>query len=262
MSINPQRYRLPITLILLLSSLIIFCACSQSTPKPDDHKLSDKFYQNLLIAFNGRDYRLVRSGLDKINEAGIADKRTIYLGALLALIESQPDTAVARLQDALALDPEFGDAHNTLGTVYMRQKKYAEAKSEFLLACNSPTYQTPEKAYHNMGNLYVILGENRQAQSCYLKAIKINPGYFPSHYELSRLYLQMHQLDQAANESEKARQINPDHPGVWLQIGKIELAKGDHERANKAFAKVIKLQPGGDFANLANQEIKKFNNTN
>jgi type IV pilus assembly protein PilF len=257
---NQQRYKPLRTFFLLLSWALTFCACNTtSTPKPEEHQLSEKFYQNLLVAFSGHDYQLVHTGLDKINEAGIADKRTRYLEAMLALIERKPDVAVTALQDALVMDPEFGEAHNTLGTIYMQQKKYDLAETEFLKACDSAMYQTPEKAYQNLGNLYCIQKKNRQAQGCYLEAIKLRPGYFPPHYELSRLYLQTQRLELAADEIEKARQINSEHPGVWLQIGKIEKARGNQNEAIKAFEKVMKLQPAGKFADLANQEIESIN---
>jgi Tfp pilus assembly protein PilF len=254
-------YRRTAIFFLLLCCLAALFSCAGSDKGSGKQELSEQFYENLLSAFNARDYNLVKTGLDKVNEAGIADKRTRYLEALIALIEHDPDRAVVKLKDALVMDPEYGEAHNALGTIYMQQKKYNLAETEFLKAGDNPLYQTPEKAYHNLGNLYRLQNKNLQAQGCYNRAISINKDYFPSHYELSRLYLATDRLKLAREEIDKAKKISPDHPGVWLQIGLIEEAGGDKTKAIEAFEHVMKLAPGGNFADLANAEIKRINNT-
>ncbi|MBN2809743.1 MAG: tetratricopeptide repeat protein [Deltaproteobacteria bacterium] len=243
--------------IAVLGCLVGGAGCSHNNP-PGKAQLSDEFYQNLLVAFAARDYNRVKDGLLKINDAGIADKRTLYLGALLALIEQNQEKAVLDLKDALVLDPDYGEAHNTLGTVYLQQKQFAAAETEFLEAAGNPHYQTPEKAYHNLGNLYQLQNQQDQAASCYLKALELQPNYFPSHYELSQLYAASGKLELAAQESEKARQLSPEHPGVWLQIGKIEAARNNPDAAAAAFKEVMKLQPEGFFADQATVELKRL----
>jgi type IV pilus assembly protein PilF len=198
---------------------------------------------------------LVKNGLQKINEAGIADQRTLYLEGMVALIEKKPEKATSALNAALAIDPEYAEAHNTLGSIFMQQKRFMEAETEFIEACNNRFYQTPEKAYHNLGNLYRLQGKNKQALGCYHKATEINSDYFPSHYELSSLYCSLSKFELAAKEAEKARQISPGHPGVWLQIGKIEKALQKTPQAIEAFKQVIKLQPSGSFAERASKEL-------
>lgn len=248
-------------LFLLVCAIAGLSACFGSNPAPEKRELSEQFYENLLNAFQGRNYDLVQTGLDKVNEAGIADKRTRYLEALMALIKRDPDTAVIKLKDALVMDPEFAEAHNTLGTVYMQQKKYDLAESEFLLAADNPLYRTPEKAYQNLGNLYKLQGKNLQAQGCYNKAISINQDYFPAHYELSRLYFADDRLQLARKEINEAKVISPDHPGVWLQLGEIEAGLGETEKAVKAFKKVKELAPESGFAVRAGKELERINNS-
>ena len=242
----------------LLLCLVWGLSCSH-TPPPEKARLPDELYENLLISFSARDYNRVKEGLQKIDDAGIEDKRVLYLKAMLALIERDQEGAVLELKAALAIDPEYGEAHNTLGSIYMQQKRLSAAETEFIEAADNPLYPTPEKAYHNLGNLYQLQGKNEQALNCYLKALAIKEDYFPSHYELSRLYLEMDKLDFAAQEIEKARQISNDHPGVWLEIGKIEKARQKRELAIEAFKQVIKLQPRGSFADQAQSELQLLN---
>ncbi len=247
-----------ITFGLLLFCLIGFAGCGHSPEKSQKRELSEQFYQNLLVAFNAKDYQLVRTGLNEINKAGIANKRTLYLEALVDVIQDMPDKAIDRLHEALALDPDFGEAHNMLGTIYMQQNKLSLARTEFLEACENSLYSTPEKAYHNLGNLYTRQGKLELAQGCYMKAIELNRNYFPSHYELSRLYLNSNRLDLAFDEIEKAREIAPEHPGVWLRIGDIEITRGNTDIAVAAYKKVIKLGPKSNFAEQAADELNRI----
>jgi type IV pilus assembly protein PilF len=238
---------------------IAFCLlCSLScnhTPTPEKRELSNEFYENLLIAFTARDYDLVKNGLQKIEEAGIENKRTYYLKAMVALNEQNPERAITALKAALVFDPKYGEAHNTLGSIYMQQKLLATAETEFLKAANNALYQTPEKAYQNLGKLYQLQNKEGQAQQCYRKAIELNQDYFPSHYELSQLYFKINKFEEAYQEIERARTISPEHPGVWLQLGKIEKARQNQEQARQAFKQTIKLQPLGFFEKQANQEL-------
>ena len=236
--------------------LCLFCCLSCShTPPPEQRQLSDEFYENMLVAFTARDYDLVKTGLQKINEAGIENKKTLYLEAMVALMEQKPEKAIPPLKAALTIDPNYAEAHNTLGSIYMQQKRFAAAEAEFIKAGSNRLYLTPEKAYHNLGNLYRRQDKNEQALGCYIKAIGFNADYFPTYYELSSLYFDMNKFELAAREIEKARQISPEHPGVWLQIGLIEKARQKTPQAIEAFKQVIKLQPSGSFADRATEEL-------
>jgi len=238
----------------ILFCLIFSLSCNH-TPTPEKCELSNEFYQNLLIAFTARDYCLVKNGLQKIEEAGIENKRTCYLKAMVALNEQKPEEAITALKKALVFDPDYGDARNTLGSIYMQQKHLTAAETEFLSAANNALYQTPEKAYHNLGKLYQLQNKHGEAQHCYSKAVALNQDYFPSHYELSQLYLKINKFEDAFQEIERSRTLSPEHPGVWLYLGKIEKARKNQEQARQAFKQTIKLQPLGFFGKQANQEL-------
>ncbi len=253
------RKRAGVTFAILFC-LICGLGCTHTPPPPERPELSKQFYNNLLTAFSARDYALVKTGLQKIEEAGIEDKRTLYLKAMVALIENRTEDAITALKAALVFDPEYAEAHNTLGSIYMQQKRFAEAETEFIEACSNANYQTPEKAYLNLGKLYQLQDKNEQAQGCYIKAATINPDYFPPHYELCSLYISLNKFELAAQEAEKARQLSPEHPGVWLQIGEIEKAQQNDYAAIEAFRQVLELQSIGSFADRATIQLNLLTN--
>ncbi len=251
-----QSHNLRIGVVFAIFFGLFWGSSCTPTPAPEKPQLSNEFYNNLLISFAAGNYRLVKTGLEKIEEAKIEDKRTCYLKAMVAINEQKPEQAITALKAALHFDPEYAEAHNTLGGIYMQQKHFAVAETEFLKAANNALYQTPEKAYHNLGNLYQLQDKNEQAQPCYHKAIELNQDYFPSHYELSQLYFKINDFENAYKEIETARQLSPKHPGAWLQLGKIEKARQNQEEAILAFKQAVKLQPRGIFGKQADRELK------
>ncbi|NPA24555.1 MAG: tetratricopeptide repeat protein [Deltaproteobacteria bacterium] len=246
-----------LVILLLLACLCWTPGCSHS-PRKTSTELTEVQYDGLLEAFAARDFPRIKKELAQLHADGVKDKRISYLEAMLALIENRPEKAKPFLIEALELDPQYSEAHNALGTIYMEEKELAKAETEFIKAVSNPLYPTPEKAYHNLGNLYRLQKRNDLALACYQKALKFNHDYFPSHYELARLYFSQHQYEPALKEIKRAQEISPRHPGVWLVIGQLDLAMDDEEDARDAFKQVISLQPIGSFADQARKELKKL----
>jgi len=243
--------------LLLLACLCWTPGCGHSSGRVST-KLTELQYDGLLEAFAARDFPRIKKELAQLHAEGVRDKRISYLEAMLALIENQPEKAKPFLIEALELDPQYPEAHNALGTIYMEENDLDKAETEFIKAVSNPLYPTPEKAYHNLGNLYRRQKRNDLALACYQKALKFNHNYFPSHYELARLYYSQHQYEPALKEINRAREISPRHPGVWLVIGQLNLALDNKEDARDAFKQVISLQPIGSFADQARKELQKL----
>ena len=238
---------------------VILClapACSHTPATPEATTLTDEQYQELAAAFAARDYGRLRRELVQLKNEGIKDKRAIYLEALMNL--NNPESAKPLLLEALRLDPKYSEAHNALGVIYMQEKEYPLAETEFVKAVSNPLYLTPEKAYQNLGNLYRLQGKDKLALACYHKALKFNLDYFPAHYELARYYFKNKEMRAALKEINQARELSPKHPGVWLLIGEIEEERGNPDSAREAYEKVLDLQPVGVFADQARRKLKEL----
>ncbi|MBN2704840.1 MAG: tetratricopeptide repeat protein [Deltaproteobacteria bacterium] len=245
---SPRKFTAFFILPLLLS-------CCHAPSRVEPRQLAEETYEDLLISFAAHDYRQLKDSLARIKTSGVVDKRIFYIEAIVALAENRPADAVPALQAALVIDPEYAEAHNTLGAVYTQQKHYAEAEEALAKAADNPLYRTPEKAFHQLGFLYQLQDKHERALACYQKALAIKADYFPSHYELSRLYFDLKKFDAAAQEIERARILSPTHPGVWLRKAKIAKACGEYADAVAAFGEVLKLQPRGLFADEAAAEL-------
>ena len=154
-----------------------------------------------------------------------------YDNAVRNLSENRLSLGMAALKDAILLDPENAQFHNTLGLVYLnlgravdgqaeiqlaidldknnpdynhnlgialaQQGKFDEAIVAYKKALNFPTYTTPEVAYYNMGEVYIRLRKPQEAEESFRAAIQLEPVMIAAHYGLGLALSQAGRKDDA-----------------------------------------------------------------
>lgn len=100
------------------------------------------------------------------------------------------DQAIAELQQAIKIDPNYAEAHYELGVLYHEKEDYASAFQEFQ------------------------------------QAIKISPDYAEAYFRLGIIYQVAERYDQALREFEEVLRINPNFPRIHTAIGSTYHAKG------------------------------------
>jgi len=115
------------------------------------------------------------------------------------------DKAVEEFNKALALDPDYGEAHNDLGYTYL-----------------------------DMGNF-------EKAIEHFKKYASLNPGDANPLDSTAEAYFLMGRLDEAIAKYNEALEVKPDFPGVQLKIGYIYALREDYSEAMKRIDKEIAL---------------------
>jgi tetratricopeptide (TPR) repeat protein len=147
---------------------------------------------------------------------------------------------------ALQLKPDYAEALNGRGEIYLNVSDYTDAEKEFSEAILiNPKY---EKAYINRGKLYKTIGYYDRAIADWTKAMDINPSLVELKEELSDLY-----LCQGTNKSEikdiagaikdlfLSCSYNPENAESWYRLGVLFLSLGDVGNADACFFKVRNL---------------------
>src|SRR5262249_20928262 len=91
------------------------------------------------------------------------------------------DDAVLSYERALALKPDFAEAHSNLGTALKDQGKLAEAIARYEQAIAlKPDFV---EALNNLGNLHRERGRLEKAIVCYQQVLALDPtNSFATHY--------------------------------------------------------------------------------
>jgi predicted O-linked N-acetylglucosamine transferase (SPINDLY family) len=118
------------------------------------------------------------------------------------------DQAAACYRRALALKPDYVEAHNNLGATLKDQGKLAEAMACYRAALRyRPDYA---EAYSNLGGVFWELGDLDQALACFRHSLALKPDYADAHYNLGVLLKDCGQAAEAVACYRRALQLRPD----------------------------------------------------
>jgi len=100
------------------------------------------------------------------------------------------------------------NAHLYLGIAYSHIQKYEEASIEFLTL----THLEPTNPHHyfNLGKVYEDSGDDLQAESAYMKALKIDPDYQKAKDHLTTLKAKPHKVVGAQSVQKVDQPPKPD----------------------------------------------------
>lgn len=99
-----------------------------------------------------------------------------------------PEEALGAYARALALDPDFVDAHVNLGRLLQLAGRTAEAVDHYRRSLQAGNGD-PTAAF-NLGTALEELGQQARAITAYRRAIQADPGFADAHFNLARLYEQ------------------------------------------------------------------------
>jgi tetratricopeptide (TPR) repeat protein len=159
------------------------------------------------------------------------------------------DAAVRDLRQAVALQPDFPEAHNRLGVALMRKGQFSPAISEFQTAVSQRDGKYPT-AHYNLGFVFQQQRENEPALKAYRAAIDANGGNYPdAFYQIGSILIETPGgAAEAAEAFRKAiEQSNGRDPEAHYRLGVALVQQKDYAGAEVAFREAIN-QRGGDFA--------------
>jgi tetratricopeptide (TPR) repeat protein len=156
----------------------------------------------------------------------------------------QTDTALACYERALAIKPDFAEAHNNRGNVLNHLSRHDEAMAGFRRALQiKPGYA---EAHNNLGVALYDVGRVDEAVASYQQALKVSPAYAEAHNNLGNALADMGQSDAALTSFDKALQSNPNHSQAYNNKGDTLRSVGRAGEAVRCFEMAIQLRP--DYA--------------
>ena len=141
-------------------------------------------------------------------EKTIESRKTIFWRAFYKAID-KPDKAIQSFENAIAIKPDYAEAHNNLGVTLQELGRLDMAVKNYEKALTiKPDYA---EAYNNLGNTLKELRQLDMAVKNYEKALAIKPDYAVAHYNLGIVLMEFGQRDTAVKSFEKALAIQPNY---------------------------------------------------
>ncbi|MBN2331516.1 MAG: tetratricopeptide repeat protein [Deltaproteobacteria bacterium] len=247
-----------VTLGVLVWLVLLFGCAGTGADKPSAPSLPDDVYEEILHHFSSGNYDLVKQYIQRTHDRGIRDKRLYFLTGVMAWQVQDYAQAETAFRQATELDPEYSDAHNNLGTLYLLSGDDAKAEESFRTALKNPLYRTPELAFNNLGKVLEKRGERQGAEQCYRRAISLKQNFPLAYYNLGLLLYQDGRFDDARVCLEKTTTLSPRQVDAWWWYGMASVQLGDHEKAREAFSQVLTMGQGTEWAEQASEQLQRL----
>ena len=148
------------------------------------------------------------------------------------------------LPPSLQLKPDYAEALNNLGIVWLEQSKLEDAVTCFRRSLQlNPGYV---KAHNNLGNALKEQSKLDNAISCYRRALRLDPNYADAHNNLGAVLKEQDKLDDAIACYRRALQLKPDYAEAHNNLGTAYQEQGNLADAVACYQTALALNP--DFA--------------
>ncbi|MBU6476031.1 MAG: tetratricopeptide repeat protein, partial [Alphaproteobacteria bacterium] len=146
----------------------------------------------------------------------------------------------------LALQPDYVDVYSNLGTMYIGQKRWEDARVrlERLLEIRP----NDAEACSDLGVVLKKLDRRDAATVSFMKAIILKPDYANGHFNLANSLLEDRMYDDAVTQYEKAVALKPDFFAAYLNLGEAYKRQGRPDMCARYYAKALELDPESDGA--------------
>ncbi|MGD1971118.1 MAG: tetratricopeptide repeat protein [Desulfobacterales bacterium] len=156
--------------------------------------------------------------------------------------------SIEEFKQALKMDPENINVHNSLGVCYGLMGEYEKARLEFKLAVKLDHSEV--MAWYNMGFTHMLNGDRPKALDLFLKANAINQDVFEVAFQTGRLLMEMKQPESGKKFLKHAASLEPTSGVVYRYLGECYTEVNHPDAAIAAYKKAIKYNPS-DAASLS-----------
>jgi tetratricopeptide (TPR) repeat protein len=164
----------------------------------------------------------------------------------VAFIEGRMEDAAIALEEAVALQPDHGDAVVLLGTALSRLGRLEEA-----ISLLEDAVQRSPRAFWplvELGRIYIDLGDYDQAIETLNTAASRRADMAQPFELLAIAYQSTGQLEQAINAWQQAVTVTPKNALLHVQLGDALAEAGRPEEAIAAYRAALAINPGNGQA--------------
>ena len=179
------------------------------------------------------------------------------LGLVRVLIQSgQPDEALSRLDNALALKPNAPLLLNSRGNLRFRLNDPDGAVADFRASIQADP-DKPEP-HNNLGNILASKSQSADAILHYKRAIELDPEFASAHLNLANAFFRTDDFKNADAEYQTALRLNPQSVAAHFNYAVFLLKQGMPQAASQQAQAALSLDPKCAPASQLLERIKEM----
>ena len=163
--------------------------------------------------------------------------------------------AEIHLKKAIDAKEDYTAAINSLGVLFMKQKKWDAAISLFQETADNLIYATPHYPLSNMGWAYLGKGDYMGAETSFKKALKVQPDFINAIHGLATIYITTGKSHRSRQLLDKAISKSPESPVLHADLARTLEMTGQYSAAKVSWKQVIRLAPDSGLADEARQRL-------
>jgi FkbM family methyltransferase len=214
---------------------------------------------------NPEDFRMVRvqpeseatSDVNPLPGRQSSEEAVLYnRQAINMAMHGRLEQAVAHFEQALQLNPDYGEAHNNLGNVFYFQGRFDAAVACYEQALRlEPNFAV---AHNNLGTVLSCLGRYEEAAAHCRQALALRPDYPEAHSNLAIALQGRGNAGEAIFHYEEAVRLKPDYAEAHHNLGLSLAGRGQFAEAVASYQEALRLKPdyAEAHANLSSALIK------
>ena len=153
------------------------------------------------------------------------------LGVIYAWSLGRPDDGEKEFKRALEMRPDYAEAMNNLGALYIQRGRFGEAIAPLEKAAKDPLYKSRVLAQSNLGWALYKAGQPEQGIGEIKGALAVAPKYCLGWRQLGTIYSEQGKVDDASKAYGRYAEECPDMGDAHLLFGK---ALARQQRAKEA----------------------------
>ena len=156
------------------------------------------------------------------------------------MMQGASDKAVAQLVQIIKTSPQDAPAHELLGEVYLRLKRYPDAQKELNRAMAiAPKWNVP---YINLARLDLLRGNSAGALALYHKGLEAIPGDQQLMLTLAGYYASKHDYSHAIATYRSVVKANPNDAVATNNLAELLIRRGGDARLKEAQKLAARLE--------------------
>lgn len=168
---------------------------------------------------------------------------------LLAGQTPQIDETAVILEDVLARDPKFIEAHILKATLLAAQKK---SEREILDALNYAVALNPNRteSYISLSRFFMKSGKSQEAERAVQKGISVNPTRAIGYLEYGRFLTFTERTAQAEAQYQQAIEVEPLNVEAREAAAEFYLAERQFDKAEQSYRELVEVQENSPASRL------------
>jgi Flp pilus assembly protein TadD len=151
------------------------------------------------------------------------------------------DEAIAACRQAIAVRPDYPEAHNNLGNALQALGRFEEAVAAYRTALElRPDYT---KAASNFGGALQGAGKLDEAGAVLRDLLKTTPDFAEAHNNLGGVLIEQGKFDEAIASIRRALSLRTDYLDAWNNLGNALMKQGRPDEAIAALRGALALNP-------------------